>query len=64
MTQNNLAKAHLAFFEMNRKLLHHVDEAINAVDRALNVYRESEAAFLIEKAERLREEILAAKGKL
>jgi hypothetical protein len=42
----------------------HLDDALEAVDGALEEYRKSKADFHIEKAERLREKIRAAKGKL
>jgi len=40
----------------------HLDEAVEAVDRALEEYGKAQAAFLIEGAKLLRERIHAAKG--
>jgi hypothetical protein len=40
-----------------------IDAVLEAVDGDLQEYRKANAAFYIEKAERLREEILAAKAK-
>jgi len=42
----------------------YLDDALGAVGGALEEYRKANAALYIEKAERLREQILAAKGKL
>ena len=61
MTQENLAVvfdilATRAANEMRRKYL---TEALTAVDGALAVYREGNAAYYVEKAERLRARIMA-----
>jgi hypothetical protein len=40
----------------------HLDAALEAVDGALNEYRKANADFYIEKTERVREKILAAKA--
>ena len=60
-TQVNLALVHLAFFDKDRQP-RHLDAALEAVDGALEEYRKANAAFYIDKAERLREQILAAKA--
>jgi hypothetical protein len=62
MTQNNLGLVHIAFFNKDRQP-RHLDDALEAVDGALEELRQANAAFFIDKAERLREIILAAKGK-
>jgi hypothetical protein len=60
-TQQNLALVHLAFFRKDRKL-RHLDAALHAVDGALEEYRKANAAFYIDEAEHVRQQILAAKG--
>jgi hypothetical protein len=62
-TQESLAGAYLAFFDKTREP-HYLDDALGAVDSALEDYHDANAPFYIEQAERLREKILAAKGKL
>jgi predicted negative regulator of RcsB-dependent stress response len=42
----------------------HLDDALEAVDGALEEFRKAKADFYIEKAEQIRGDILAAKGKL
>jgi tetratricopeptide (TPR) repeat protein len=63
MTQYNLAEVYLAVFNKNSQT-RHLDDALEAVDGALEEFRKANAAFYIDKAERLRAQILAAKGKL
>jgi tetratricopeptide (TPR) repeat protein len=62
-TQTGLASVHRAFFDKDPQP-RHLDNALEAVDGALEEFRKAGAAFYFEKAERLRGEILAAKGKL
>jgi tetratricopeptide (TPR) repeat protein len=62
-TQQNLALVCRALFDKTGAP-HHRDDARNAVDGALDEYRKAMADFHIMKAERLREQILAAKGGL
>ena len=59
-TQENLARVLLALFERTAERPY-LDAALEAVDGALEEYRKAGAAFYIEKAERLRIEILARK---
>jgi tetratricopeptide (TPR) repeat protein len=61
-TQLNLALVHITFFYTDHQQ-RHFDDALEAVDGALEEYRKAKAVFYIERAERLREKILAAKGK-
>jgi hypothetical protein len=42
----------------------HLDDALEAIDRALEEYRKAKADFYIEQAGCLREQILGMKGKL
>lgn len=62
-TQENLALVYQALFDKTRAP-RYLDDALNAVDGALEEYRKAEAAFYIEKAERLRAKILAEQAKL
>jgi tetratricopeptide (TPR) repeat protein len=62
-TQENLSLVHIAFFGKDPKP-RHLEAALEAVDGALEEYRNARADFYIDKAGRLRGEILAAKGKL
>ncbi|MGC2224530.1 MAG: tetratricopeptide repeat protein [Methylocella sp.] len=62
-TQENLAEAHLAFFDKDHQPLY-LDDALEAVDGALVEFRKAKVDFHIERAERLRERILAGKDKL
>ena len=62
-TQDNLARVYCAFFDKDHQP-RHLDDALEAVDGALEEYRKANAPFNIEKAERLREQILAVKGEL
>jgi hypothetical protein len=57
----NLALVYGAFFGKDHQP-RHLDEALEAVDGALEEFRKAKSAFYIEKAERLRGELLAAKG--
>ena len=61
MTQENLALVHIAFFNKDRQP-RHLDAALEAVDGALEEFRKANAAFYIEGAERVRENIVAAKA--
>jgi hypothetical protein len=63
MTQMNLALVYHALFDKDHQP-RHLDDALEAADGALEEFRKAKADFYIEKAERQREEILAAKGKL
>ena len=60
-TQNNLGEVYRAFFTKDH-LPRHLDEAFEAVDGALEEFRNAKANFYIEKTERLRTELLAMKG--
>jgi hypothetical protein len=62
-TQNNLAAAYKALFDKDHQP-RHLDDALEAVDGALEEFRKAAATFYIDKAERQRETILTAKGKL
>ena len=53
-TQNNLALVYRALFDKERQP-RHLDDALEAVDGALEEFRKAKAAFYIEKAERQRE---------
>ncbi len=61
-TQENLAWAYGAFFDVTREP-RYLDHALQAVDGALEEYRKAKAAYDIGTAESLRENILAARGK-
>ncbi len=63
MTQNNLALAYRALYDRSGEP-HQLDNALEAADGALEEFRKAKAAFYIDKAERVRGKILAAKGKL
>jgi len=63
MTQHNLAVLYYAFFLKDFQP-HHLDDALEAIDGALEEYRRAKDAYNIEKAERDRAQILAAKAKL
>jgi hypothetical protein len=52
---------HLDFFDKDGQP-RHLDDALEAIDGALEEYRKAKADFYIEKAERQREKILAAKA--
>jgi hypothetical protein len=60
-TQVNLALVYGAFFGKVHQP-RHLDEALEAVDGALEEFRKAKAAYYIDKAERLRAELLAMKG--
>jgi tetratricopeptide (TPR) repeat protein len=62
-TQMNLALVYRALFDKDHQP-RHLDDALEAADGALEEFRKANAAFYIEKAERQRQTILAAKGKL
>jgi tetratricopeptide (TPR) repeat protein len=62
-TQMNLALVYRALFDEDRQP-RHLDDALESADGALEEFRKANAAFYIDQAERQREEILAAKGKL
>jgi hypothetical protein len=62
-TQENLALVHVAFFNKDPQP-RHLDAALEAVNGALQEYRKANATYDIGTAERLREKILGAKGKL
>ncbi len=61
MTQHNLALVQLVLFRASCEP-RHLDDALEAVIGAIEEFREAKADFYIEKAERLRGQILAAKG--
>jgi tetratricopeptide (TPR) repeat protein len=63
MTQYNLAEVYLGLFKKSTQT-RHLDDALVAVGSALEGFHKAKASFLIDKAERLREKILAAKGTL
>jgi hypothetical protein len=50
-----------AFYNRDHQLSH-LNAALKAVDGALEEFRKANAAFYIDKAERVREKILAAKS--
>jgi tetratricopeptide (TPR) repeat protein len=60
-TEMNLGVALAALFDKDHQP-RHLDDALEAVDGALEEFRKREAAFYIDKAERVRGEILAAKA--
>ena len=57
----NLALVYRALFGKDHQP-RHLDDALEAVDGALDEFRKAGAAFYLEKAERLRAQILALKG--
>ena len=57
-TEENLALAHFALFNKGNGPTHRND-ALNAIDGALEEYRKAKAAFYIDRAAGLREKILA-----
>jgi hypothetical protein len=61
-TQQNLALVYRALCDKDHQP-RHLDDALEAVDGALEEFRKANAAFYIAKAERQREKILAAEGK-
>lgn len=61
MTQQNVALAYHALYNKYRHPLH-LDDALEAVDGALEEYRKGKADFFIKKAERLCGKIPAMKG--
>jgi hypothetical protein len=61
--KNNLALVYLVLFHKSGEP-RHLDDALEAVDGALEEFRKAKADFYIEKAEQIRGDILAAKGKL
>ena len=63
VTQHNLAVVHRALFEKDREP-RHLDDAIEAIDGALEEFWTAKKSQLIEMARALREKILAAKGAL
>ncbi|MGH6842267.1 MAG: hypothetical protein ACREDV_09295 [Methylocella sp.] len=58
----NLALVYRAFFDKDHQP-RRLDDALAAVDGALEEFRKANAAYFIENAGRLREAILAAKAK-
>jgi len=60
-TQENLALVHGALYDKDHQPSH-LDPMLEAVDGALEEYRKANAAYYIEKAEHLREMIIAAKA--
>jgi hypothetical protein len=62
-TQMNLAMVYRALFDKDHQP-RHLDAALEAADGALEEFRKANAAFYIDKAERQRREIFAAKGNL
>jgi hypothetical protein len=61
MIQHNLASVYRALFDKDHQP-HHLDEALEAADGALEEFRKANATFYIEKAESQRGKILAMKG--
>jgi hypothetical protein len=61
-TQMNLASAYRALFAKTGKRVH-LDDALEAVGGALEEFNKAKAAYFIEKAGRLRADLLAMKGK-
>jgi tetratricopeptide (TPR) repeat protein len=61
-TQDNLAELYLALFNKTHRPVY-LEDALGAVGGALEEYRNAKVAFSIEKAERLRDQILAMKDK-
>lgn len=57
-TQMNLAMIYTALFDKDRRA-HHLNDALEAVDGALEEFRKANAAFYIGEAERQRKKILA-----
>jgi tetratricopeptide (TPR) repeat protein len=62
-TQENVALVYRALYN-NDGQPSHLDAALEAVDGALEEYRKTNSTYYIENAERLRQQILAARGKL
>jgi hypothetical protein len=62
-TQENLASAYGVLFAITHEP-HYLDDALTAVGGALEEYRNANAAYDIETAERLRGKIIVAKGSL
>jgi hypothetical protein len=60
-TQENLALVDRVLFAKTGKGVH-LDDALVAVGGALEEYNKAKAAYYIERAERLRAELLATKG--
>lgn len=58
-TQEKLAFVYRALFDKTREP-HHLGNKLGAVSGALEDFREAKAAFYIEKAERLPQQILAS----
>ena len=58
-----LASVYCALFDKGAQP-NHLDDALEAIDRALEEYRKAKADFYIEQAGCLREQILGMKGKL
>ncbi len=63
MAQSNLAEVYLAFFDKTYEP-RYLDDALRAVGSALDEFRKAKRDFYIEKAEHLRQKILAVKRKL
>jgi tetratricopeptide (TPR) repeat protein len=61
--QMKLASVYCALFDKGAQP-NHLDDALEAIDRALEEYRKAKADFYTEKAGCLREQILRKKGKL
>jgi tetratricopeptide (TPR) repeat protein len=60
-TQESLASVYRALFDKTREP-YYLDDALGAVEGALDEYHKAKATFYIETAERLRQQIVAAKG--
>ena len=60
-TQSNLAEVYLTLFKKSTQT-RHLDDALETIGIAWEEFHKAKAVFLIEKAERLREKILAAKA--
>lgn len=61
--QMKLASVYCALFDKGAQP-NHLDDALEAIDRALEEYRKAKADFYIEQAGCQREQILGMKGKL
>jgi tetratricopeptide (TPR) repeat protein len=60
-TQRNIALVYQALFDKDHQP-RHLDDALEAADQALEEFRKADAPFYIEKAERQRAQILAARA--
>jgi hypothetical protein len=58
----NLASVYRALFDKDHQR-HHLDDALEAADGALEEFRKAKAVYYIETGERQRAQILVLKGK-